>query len=213
MARSIKKGAKAWWGGSPALYTMRRARAANRMKPACFLDRDGVIVVDVNYLSDPAQLSLIDGVGAAIARLNQAGVPTIVITNQSGVARGFFTEERVAEIHRALDDLLEPFGAHVDAYLVCPHHPSEGEGAYVIDCGCRKPKPGLLLRAAKEHGIDMKHSFFIGDQPSDMEAASRAGCTGILVQAESAHGSDEVIIARDLAQAVEHCLPILRRAI
>lgn len=182
------------------------------MKPACFLDRDGVIVDDVNYLSDPSQLKLIDGAAAAIAKLNQAGVPAIVITNQSGVARGMFTEERVAEIHRALDDMLEPSGARIDAYYVCPHHPTEGTGDYVRTCGCRKPEPGMLLQAAKEHGIELEASFLIGDMQSDMEAASRAGCTGIWLQAESDSSTAEIITARDLAAAIEHCLPLLLKA-
>ena len=106
-------------------------------RPACFLDRDGVLIHDVGYLSDPADIALIDGAAEAVRRLNEADIATVVVSNQSGIARGFFDEERLAEVHDHLVALLAKHGAHLDAIHYCPHHPTEGKDPYRVQCECR----------------------------------------------------------------------------
>jgi len=145
------------------------------------LDTDGVINEEAGYLSNPQALSLLPGAAQAIRRLNQAHVPVIVITNQAGVARGYFPEERVHEIHQALSRLLAAEGAHIDRYYYCHHHPTKGIGPYLPDCECRKPKPGMLFEAAEEFGLDLKRCYLIGDKALDIETGWRAGTRTILV--------------------------------
>ncbi|MBU0755532.1 MAG: HAD family hydrolase, partial [Planctomycetes bacterium] len=130
---------------------------------------------------DPARVRLIPGAAGAVAAFNKANLPVVVITNQSGVARGFFPESRIIEVHRQVDVLLAQEGARIDGYFHCPHHPSEGEPPYRKKCDCRKPAPGLLLKAAEAMGLDLSRSFMIGDKRSDLEAGLRAGCRSILV--------------------------------
>ncbi len=146
-----------------------------------FLDRDGTINEEVNYLSRPEQLHLIPGAAAAIKLLNQSGYKVVVVTNQAGVARGYFTEQTVREVHEALEKMLGEQGAAVDAIYYCPHHPAAGAGVYRQDCNCRKPNPGMLERAARELDIDLTASFVIGDKISDLEAGLAVGCRNILV--------------------------------
>lgn len=141
---------------------------------AVFLDRDGTINEDVGYLSDPADLILIDGAARAIKRLNDCGVKAIVITNQSGVARGYFSEKELGEINRKLADMLSEGGARLDGIYYCPHHPDDG-------CPCRKPDTGLAARAAGEHGVATARSYVVGDKPSDMELARNFGGKAVLV--------------------------------
>ena len=150
-------------------------------RSAVFLDRDGVINEEVQYLCHPDQLRLIPGAAMAIRRLNLAHIPVIVVTNQAGVARGYFTEEAVGQIHAALAELIGREGARIDRFYYCPHHPTEGMAPYRVDCQCRKPRPGFLYRAAKEVDIDLGQSVIIGDKISDLEAGWRAGCTTVLV--------------------------------
>ena len=145
-----------------------------KRKPAVFLDRDGTINKDVPYCSCPEEFELLPGVGEAIAQLNKAGFIVVVITNQSGVYRGYFSEEMLHLIHQKMQEDLAHYKARVDSIYYCPHHPEDC-------CTCRKPAPGLLFRAAEKLGLDLKKSFFIGDSPTDMEAGRRAGCTTILV--------------------------------
>jgi D-glycero-D-manno-heptose 1,7-bisphosphate phosphatase len=187
-------------------------------EPALFLDRDGVIVEEAEYLSDPAQLCLIPGAGAAIARVNARGIPVIVVTNQAGVARGYFPEERVGEVHERLSALLAAHGAHIDRYYYCPHHPTAGSGAYGRPCSCRKPEPGMLLQAARDFDLDLARSFLVGDKISDLEAGLAAGCRTILVgtgygRAQSRFLSRldlrRVALAKDIGVAVDLSLPIL----
>ena len=112
---------------------------------AVFLDRDGTLIEEVNYLSRAEQVRLIPGAADAVRRVNEAGARVVVVTNQAGVARGFFPEGRVAEVHAHLEAMLSEHGAKVDAFYYCPHHATEGVGALRVDCDCRKPKPGMLL--------------------------------------------------------------------
>jgi D-glycero-D-manno-heptose 1,7-bisphosphate phosphatase len=146
-----------------------------------FLDRDGVIVEEVNYLSSPELLRLLPGAAQAIQKLNRWRIPVIVVSNQAGVARGFFSEEAVRRIHARLADLLSREAAHIDRYYYCPHHPTEGIGPYRMDCECRKPKPGLLLKAGLEMGLDLEQSYLVGDNVTDVEAGIHAGAKSILV--------------------------------
>jgi D-glycero-D-manno-heptose 1,7-bisphosphate phosphatase len=148
---------------------------------AVFLDRDGTINVEKDYLWRVEDFEFIPGAPEAIRRLREAGYLVIVVTNQSGVARGYYTLADVEVLHRHLRQELKKSGAAVDGFYVCPHHPTEGVGEFRRDCGCRKGRPGMLLQAATEHGIDLADSYMIGDKEADVEAAERAGCTPLLV--------------------------------
>ena len=147
----------------------------NRLPTAVFLDRDGTIIEDAHYLSRPEQVKLIDGAGEAIARINSMLVPVIVVTNQSGIARGFLTEADHALITAHLESLLAARGARIDASYHCPHAPEDG-------CECRKPGTLLYQRARKEHpGIDLANALYIGDRFRDVEPALTLGGSGVLV--------------------------------
>lgn len=139
-----------------------------------FLDRDGTVNRDTGYIKTPEELELLPGVPEAIARLNEAGARVVLITNQSGIARGLFTVATLRAIHARLLDLLEPHGARVDAIFYCPHHPDDG-------CTCRKPQPGMIERAATDLGIDVTTAYMIGDQRRDVELARRVGARAVLV--------------------------------
>jgi D-glycero-D-manno-heptose 1,7-bisphosphate phosphatase len=139
------------------------------MNRAVFLDRDGTINVEVGYLSDLSRLRLIPGAGAAIKRLNDAGLKVVLITNQSGVARGYFPESFVLDTHALLEKMLQEQGARLDGVYYCPHHPKAGTTRYTMTCDCRKPGTGLIDRAARDLTLDVKGSFMVGDKWSDIE--------------------------------------------
>jgi len=167
-------------------------------KPVVFLDRDGTINKDVPYCSCPDEFILLSGAGEAIARLNQSGFAVVVITNQSGVARGYFTEGTLRLIHQKMQVDLARHKARVDAIYYCPHHPNDG-------CSCRKPEPGLIFRAAEELDLDLKKSFFIGDSPADVKAGKRVGCTTVLIDQNGKAATDcqADYICRNLSEGVE----------
>ena len=144
------------------------------MNTGVFIDRDGTIAHDVPYCSSPEQFELLPGAGEGIKRLNEIGLKVIVITNQSGIGRGYFTEEMLGRIHTKMKNSLAGCGAHVDGIYYCPHHPDD-------NCDCRKPKPDLIIKAAKEHEIELSQSYLIGDSAKDIEAGKAAGCRTILV--------------------------------
>ncbi|MEN5228324.1 D-glycero-alpha-D-manno-heptose-1,7-bisphosphate 7-phosphatase [Brevundimonas naejangsanensis] len=145
-------------------------------RPGAFLDRDGVLIVDSGYPHRPDQLVLIPGAAEAVKRLNAAGYVTVIVTNQSGVARGMFSEETMQAFNRLLVERLAESGGRIDAVYACPFHSkAEDERYRHPDHPDRKPNPGMLLRAAADHDLDLSRSLMIGDQPSDMEAARRAG--------------------------------------
>lgn len=144
-------------------------------RPAVFLDRDGTIVRDAGYLRSPEGLLLLPGAAAAIRSLRDGGFAVVVTTNQSGIARGFFDEKTLSRIHARLQELLAAEGAGLDGIFFCPHHPEEGHPPYRRDCDCRKPKPGLLLRAASVLNLDLARSYAVGDGTRDLEAALAAG--------------------------------------
>ena len=152
------------------------------LKPAIFLDRDGVLIEDSHYLGDVRRVRLVPGAAETIAALNRAGWVVVVVTNQSGVARGLFTESHVHAVHAHLAEVLRGYGATVDTFEYCPHHPEGEVAAYRVACACRKPEPGMLLRAAEEIGIDLVASWMIGDRVSDLEAGAAAGCRTALVR-------------------------------
>ena len=148
-------------------------------RPAAFLDRDGVLIVDCGYPHRPDQLVLIPGAAEAVKRLNEAGYVTVIVTNQSGVARGLFSEETMHGFNALLVARLAEAGARIDAVYAAPHHAEAVDDRYRHpDHPDRKPNPGMLLRAIAEHDLDPARSLMIGDQPSDMEAARRAGVAG-----------------------------------
>ncbi len=141
---------------------------------AVFVDRDGTICFDKHYLADPNGLELIPTVAEGIKKLNDAGIPVIVVTNQSGIARGYFTPEKLEEIHSHMKEALAVRGARVDDIFFCPHMPNAG-------CPCRKPAPGMLLQARDKHNIDLQRSFVIGDRMMDVELAHAVNASGVLV--------------------------------
>jgi len=151
------------------------------MRRAVFLDRDGTINVEKDYLYRIEDLEFIDGSVEAIRLLNEAGFLVVVVSNQSGVARGYYTEDDVELLHRHIAAELEKSGAHVDAWLFCPHHP-DGGGSYSLPCDCRKPLPGMLKEAARRYDIDLDTSIMIGDKIADTEAGNAAGSRPILVR-------------------------------
>ncbi|MGA1794356.1 MAG: D-glycero-alpha-D-manno-heptose-1,7-bisphosphate 7-phosphatase [bacterium] len=151
------------------------------MRPAVFLDRDGTINEEVGYLHEVERLSLIPGAALAIKRLNDHGLLAVCISNQSGVARGYHSEDAVLAINKRLVDLLGAEGARLDGIYFCPHHPTEGEAPYRIDCGCRKPGTGMIEQAVSDLSVDLSRSFLIGDRVTDIETAHHAGVKGVLV--------------------------------
>ena len=160
----------------------------NQKVTAIFLDRDGTINEEIGFVDRLEKLRLIPGAAEAIRMINESGFKAIVVTNQSGVGRGFFDEETLAATHQKLQTLLLEKGAWIDAFLYCPHHPTEGRGIYLKDCPCRKPAPGMLLRAKDEWGVTLEDSYIIGDTLKDIEAGARAGVRGVLVK--TGYGSE-----------------------
>lgn len=179
-------------------------------RAAAFLDRDGTINREVDYLAHPDDLELLPGAADAVARLNRAGLQVIVVTNQSGVARGKLDEEMLSRIHARLDELLVESGAHVDAYYACPHHPEHGGPRYRRACDCRKPLPGMLLAAAADHELDLAGSWMVGDSLRDVEAGLAAGTRAILVATGKPdrleEESERVLAAASLSAAVDRIL-------
>lgn len=167
---------------------------ANR---AVFLDRDGTMAPDVHYCSRPEDFELFPNTAKAVRLLNEHGFKVIVITNQSGVARGYFTEKTLAEIHEKMKRELAKEGAWVDAIYYCPHHPDD-------NCDCRKPKPRLILQAAKDLDIDLQRSFVVGDLQMDIALGKAVGCPAILIRDEAVLDSANAeadLIAPDLLEA------------
>lgn len=186
-------------------------------KAAVFLDRDGTIIEDADYLVHPDQTRLIPGAAAALRRLNDLRIPVVIVTNQSAVARGLASETDVAAVNQRLRDLLAAVGAHFDGVYYCPHHPDIGEPPYRRACDCRKPLPGLLQRAARELGLNLAASAMIGDNLRDLEAGAAAGCAMLMLvrtghglideaKAKAARFPTPAFICDDLAVAVEQFL-------
>lgn len=151
-------------------------------RPAVFLDRDNTLIVSDGYLGDPAKVVLIEGAADLIAAVRGLGYAVVVVSNQSGIARGMFTEADTVAVNTRLDELLRMANhkAIIDAHYYCPHHPQAPIGHYRKDCSCRKPKPGMLLDAARDLELDLSRSWMVGDAPRDIDAGAAAGCRTIL---------------------------------
>ena len=151
-----------------------------RRKPALLLDRDGVLNVDHGYVHRSEQFEWVSGAIAAIKQANDVGALVIVVTNQAGIARGYYDASQFQSLMQWVNAQLAEHGAHLDAWYYCPHHPTQGDGELTRDCDCRKPAPGLMLRALREWGFDPKAAVMIGDKPGDVTAAEAAGLRGRL---------------------------------
>ncbi len=150
-------------------------------EPAVFIDRDGTLSEEIGYVNHPRRLRLLPRSAEAIRRLNRSGLKAVMVTNQSGVARGYFSEEVLHAVNEALVSQLKTEGAYLDGLYVCVHHPTEGEPPYRASCDCRKPEPGLLRRAAGDLGLDLSRSWVVGDKISDVLTGRRVGAGAILV--------------------------------
>jgi D-glycero-D-manno-heptose 1,7-bisphosphate phosphatase len=178
-------------------------------RPAVFLDRDGTIAEEVGYLNHASRFRMIPFVAGAIRRLNEAGLPVVVVTNQSGVGRGYFPESVVCFVNELMTQQLTEAGARIDAVYYCPHTSAD-------QCDCRKPKTGMLERAALEHFLDLQHSFVVGDRYGDMELARNVRARAVLVR--TGYGEGELawhaakwpvqpdFVAEDLSDAVDWIL-------
>jgi len=149
--------------------------------PAIFLDKDGTLLVDDPYNADPTRMRFAPGAYTALRRLRRLGRPLIVISNQPGVAFGRFDLEALDRVRVQLGRMFQEAGARLDGFHYCPHHPRGIRREYAVRCTCRKPEPGLLLQAARQHGIDLQTSWFVGDILDDVEAGRRAGCRTLLL--------------------------------
>jgi len=184
-------------------------------RAAAFLDRDGTINVERGYVTRPEDIVLIEGAAAAIRALNEAGVLVVIVSNQSGIARGLMTEDDMAAVHAATEALLNAEGARVDAAYYCPSHPDGEVAPFTSDTSCRKPETGMADAAVRDLGVDLGLSTMVGDNVSDIEFANNAGMAAVLVK--TGKGADHMEKARargarvdayvdDLAAAVEWIL-------
>ena len=153
--------------------------SARARRPAVFFDRDGVLNVDHGYTHDIAQFQWTPGAREAVRLANDRGFYVFMVTNQSGVARGFYAEEDVRRLHAHMQKELGEIGAHIDDFRFCPHHPHATVAAYARDCGWRKPRPGMILDLLAHWPVDVERSLLIGDQDSDLAAAAAAGVKGV----------------------------------
>ncbi len=185
-------------------------------KRAVFIDRDGTLSEEVGYVNHPSRFRLFPYSVEALKMLHNHGWLAIVITNQAGVARGYFSEAMLQSVHELMISQLQAAGTRVDAIYYCAHHPSIGDAPYRFDCDCRKPKPGLIIRAARDFDIDLKSSWVIGDRYSDVQLAHNAGVKSALVMSGYGRGEWEHqrqqwehqpdLIAEDLLHAVRKLL-------
>ena len=193
-----------------------RDKEVDVMRPAVFLDRDGTINEQMGYINHSSRFVLLPGAARGIRLLNEAGFLALVVSNQSGVARGYFPIELVHEVHERMRRALGAAGAEVDGVFFCPHHPAGEVPEYAVECTCRKPKPGLIHQAESRFRIDMTRSYVIGDRVSDLELAAECGLKGILVETGYGRGDRQYVlpgkrvqpahVARDLEAAVRWIL-------
>jgi D-glycero-D-manno-heptose 1,7-bisphosphate phosphatase len=172
-------------------------------RPFVILDRDGTIIRECHYLSDPRQVELIPGSGSALLRLSEIGLGLVVATNQSQVGRGLFSKERLAAIHHRLEVLLEAEGVRLDGIYYCPHTPED-------DCSCRKPEPGLVVRAAGELGFDPAVGFMVGDKACDIELGHRVGATTILVRTGHGMQHESITAPGFVVDSIADVVPIIK---
>jgi D-glycero-D-manno-heptose 1,7-bisphosphate phosphatase len=186
------------------------------IRPAVFIDRDGCLTEEVGYVNHPSRARLLARSAEAVRRLNASGVAAVLATNQAGIAKGYFSAEVLAEVQAEVARQLAAAGARLDGVYVCTHHPRDGVPPYRAACECRKPRPGLLERAARELGLDLARSVMVGDKISDVEAGHAAGGAGVLVltgygrgawEHQSAQWRDKPDhVAGDLLDAVDWAL-------
>jgi len=186
------------------------------MERAIFMDRDGTVSEEVGYVNHIERLRVFPWTAQAVKKLNDAGIRAFIVTNQSGVARGYFPESLVAEVHDRLRRELAMGGARLDAIYYCPHHPDGRLALYRKECACRKPASGMLERAAREFGVDLSRSFVIGDKYVDLETGFRVGARAVLVMSGYGRGEYAYLretwprppdhVAEDLSQAVDWIL-------
>jgi D-glycero-D-manno-heptose 1,7-bisphosphate phosphatase len=186
------------------------------LRPAIFMDRDGTLSHEVGYVNHPSRFRLFPWAVDAVRRINRSGFVAVVVTNQAGVARGYFPESMIEEVHGILRAAMEAGSARLDGIYYCPHHPSAGEPPYRMDCDCRKPRPGLLRRAATDLGVDLGQSWVVGDRLGDLQLAWSVGAQGALVK--TGYGLGELgfgvptwsrppdLVAEHLLEAVERIL-------
>ncbi len=186
------------------------------LRRAVFMDRDGTLAHEVGYVNHVSRFRLFPWAVDSVRLLNRAGLLAVVVTNQAGVARGYFPESLIAEVHALMSAAMEAGGARLDGIYYCPHHPTAGEAPYRQDCDCRKPRPGLLRRAATELGIDLGRSWVVGDRDADVALARSVGARAALVK--TGYGRGELLwhapswpqppelVAEHLLEAVERIL-------
>jgi D-glycero-D-manno-heptose 1,7-bisphosphate phosphatase len=178
------------------------------MRPAIFLDRDGTLNADVGFTHRVDDLRLLDGVADGLRHFGQLGFQLLITTNQSGIARGYFSEDQMHAFNVALVERLRTEGIAIAGVYFCPFHPTEGQGKYCAESPLRKPNPGMILAAAKDHHLDLPASFAIGDKASDVAAGQAAGCGTILIAGGRHEGGEEGVtadfVARDLREAAEY---------
>jgi D-glycero-D-manno-heptose 1,7-bisphosphate phosphatase len=167
-----------------------------------FLDRDGTINQEVNFLTSPEELELIPRSASAIQEANQLGFKVFIVTNQSGIARGLLTENQLGHIHQTLIEKLLEHNARIDAIYYCPHHPEGEESPFAVDCSCRKPNTGMIEQATREFPLDLKRSFVIGDRLIDIQLGNNAGIPAILVL--TGYGKNELDRCRQAGARIEH---------
>jgi D,D-heptose 1,7-bisphosphate phosphatase len=179
------------------------AQAVTAGRPAVFLDRDDTILADPGYLADPGAVELLPGAGEALASLRRDGYKLVVVTNQSGIARGLLDESTLAAVNDELRQRLAEHSVRLDGIYYCPYHPEGTVEGYVRDSDLRKPRPGMLLRAAEELDLDLAASWMVGDSVRDVEAGRRAGCGTVLLSADpaAADAAQADHVATDLAAA------------
>jgi D-glycero-D-manno-heptose 1,7-bisphosphate phosphatase len=185
--------------------------AVKPLRPAVFLDKDGTLIEDVPYNVDPASMRLVPGALTALRRLHDAGFGLVVVSNQSGVARGLFPESALRAVAARLQELVAPAGVELEGVYFCPHHPEGTVRRYAVECHCRKPRPGLLQRAARDLGLDMRRSWLIGDILNDVEAGVRAGCRTVLLDVgnETEWLLDETRLPHLTATGLEEAVSLL----
>lgn len=191
-------------------------------KPAVFLDRDGTINEQMGYINHVTRFQMLPRAAQAIRKLNDKDIPVVVVSNQSGLARGYFPKKVLDEVHVKMNRALTEGGAHVDGIYYCPHHPEAKEAEYRKACDCRKPKTGLFTQAAVDLDIDLSRSYVVGDRFSDLKAARNCGAKGILVLTGYGRGDLEYVgpeldikphhVADDLYAAVEWILDDMEKS-
>ena len=164
-----------------ATQASKSALMESDMKKAIFIDKDGTLIEDIPYNVDPTLLRFMDGALEALKTFRRLRFSIFVVSNQSGIARGYFDQEDLHHLRVSLDKMLKARGVQVEEFFFCPHHPEGQVAPYNVECNCRKPQPGMILRAAEEFNIDLTHSWMIGDILHDVEAGNRAGCKTVLL--------------------------------